>query len=307
MDYNITEKGWECPDCGRYNSTISLYCGKCNHEFTDYRNREDTGYRIWKNDLGYYICSNCEERMLSGLDDSCPKCGIKWVGSQRFETLVCPACKTNQKNLDAEYCIQCGEALFTKKIVEVKQCPDCKTNYEITDKFCDKDGKKLIIKKIEVEDQDNPNFELAKSSEKHKVSQKAEQIYKEKELPMNWYRFITYGLCPIAVIASLLWIPILYDKYSYNDYFGLAVFGMLVNTVLCAIVGISLHKKTTWSWKFLIGLYAFNGLFGRIELLDEWGSMSYFMFVIFVNALTTLPNYIYYSKRSHLFVNKFEL
>ena len=49
---------------------------------------------------------------------------------------------TNQKNLDAEYCIQCGEALFTRKIVEVKQCPDCKTNYEITDKFCDKDGKK---------------------------------------------------------------------------------------------------------------------------------------------------------------------
>jgi len=300
MDYNITEKGWECPDCGRYNSTISRYCGKCNHEFIDYRNIEDTGYRIWKNDLGYYICSNCKERMLSGLDDSCPKCGIKWVGSQRFETLVCPACKTNQKNLDAEYCIQCGEALFTKKIVEVKQCPDCKTNYEITDKFCDKDGKKLIIKKIEVEDQNNPNFELAKSSEKHKVSQKTEQIDKEKKIPMNWYNFVTYIMCPIGIIGSIWWVLELSDYPMVEDF---VIFSLLFNALLLGILMYGLHNKTTWSWKLLLGLYVFNSLFGRIEKLDEWGPFPYLIFVLIVSAITTYPNYIYFNKRKHLFVD----
>ena len=54
---------------------------------------------------------------------------------------------------------------------------------------------------------------------------------------------------------------------------------MFVNIALCAILGIALHKKTTWSWKFLIGIYVLNSIFGRIELLDEWELLSYFIFV----------------------------
>jgi len=272
------------------------------------------GSKLYNYDTSSYRCSECGEH-VGLVNESCFKCGIKFddyhlENSKTLkETLVCPACKAKQKHQDAMYCIKCGADLFPKKKKKIKECPSCNTHYEMSDKFCDKDGGKLKIIEIEVEDDNNPNIEVVESSSTSNRPEKTQHNDKDadKELPMNWYKFITYGMCPIAVVASLLWIAILYDKYSYNDYLNLAVGGMLINAVLCAIVGISLHQKTTWSWKFLIGLYVFNGLFGRIELLDEWGSMSYFMFVIFVNALTTLPNYIYYSKRSHLFVNKFEL
>tara|TARA_B100002019_G_C21171727_1_gene548813 strand:- start:90 stop:845 length:756 start_codon:yes stop_codon:yes gene_type:complete len=244
--------------------------------------------KIFNNKDYLYVCSNCEKH-VGVVHDSCPHCHS--VFSDNPNLLVCPSCSYVQKNSKAEYCRKCGKSIFTYKTIEVKQCPDCKTEFDEEDEFCDKDGKKLSINTIEVPDDKNPNFKITQGSEK---------------LPMNWYNFFTYGLCPIAVIASLLWIGILYDRYPYNDYFNLAVGAMLVNSVLSIILAISLHQKTTWSWKLLIGLYVFNGLFGRIELLDDWGSMFYFIFVIIVNALTTLPNYIYFNKRRHLFVNKFE-
>ena len=131
-----------------------IECNQCGASLKGFSSKNE-GYREYNEDSDYYICSNCGEDV--GLThDSCPKCEIKFdnvfpPSTEKELLLICPSCKTNQKNLDAEYCIQCGEALFTKKIVEVKQCPDCKTNYEITDKFCDKDGEKLKIIEIEVE------------------------------------------------------------------------------------------------------------------------------------------------------------
>jgi len=311
--YNIEYSEYVCSNCKEWGAKTKKTCDKCGMDFDPKQNLakdDQIAIKIWNNEDSLYVCSNCGKH-VGVVHDSCPLCHS--VFSDNPNLLVCPSCNYVQKNLKAEYCRKCGKSIFTYKSIEVKQCPDCKTEFDEEDEFCDKDGKKLSINTIEVPDDKNPNFKLTQGSAQSKTGKKTiptkdnkEEPIQPTELPMNWYKFITYGLCPIAVIASLLWIAILYDRYSYNDYFNLAVGGMLVNSVLSVILAISLHQKTTWSWKFLIGLYAFNGLFGRIELLDEWGSMSYFIFVIFVNALTTLPNYIYFNKRRHLFVNKFE-
>ena len=220
-------------------------------------------------------------------------------GPYKNMLFVCPDCKTEQKHQDAEYCINCGADLFPKKKVKVKKCPTCKTRYEWPDRFCDKDGKELIIMEIEVGD-DNPNVEVGKilpdSKDTERVNGNDDNVNVKK--PMNWYKFVTYVMCPLGIIISL------YLSYIFNEYSeNFEALSWFINAGFLGILLYGLHNRTTWSWKLLLGLYIMNGLFGRFEKLDEWGPFPYLIFVIFVMAITTYPNYIYFKKRRHLFQN----
>ena len=238
-------------------------------------------------------------------------------------TLICPDCKTKQKHQDALYCINCGADLFPKTKIEVKECPTCKTRYEMSDTFCDKDGTKLAIWEMEVDD-DNPNVEVVKMLRDSKNYEKFNEDYDNPNLevkkmlpdskdterinenddnvnekqPMNWYKFVTYVMCPLGIITSLYWMFIFID-YS-EDIETLLWF---LNAGFLGILLYGLHNRTTWSWKLLIGAYIFNSLLRRVELLDEWGLTPYLIFLVIANLMVTYPNYIYFKKRGHLFQN----
>jgi hypothetical protein len=225
-----------------------------------------------------------------------------------FETLavkpplshkVCSACKTEQKHQDALYCINCGADLFPKTKIEVKECPTCKTRYEMSDTFCDKDGTKLAIWEIEVDD-DNPKVEVEKilsdSIDTERVNENDDNVNEKK--PMKWHKFVTYVMCPLGIIISL-YLSFIFNEYSED----IEAFSWSINAGFLGILLYGLHNRTTWSWKLLLGLYIMNGLFGRFEKLDEWDPFSYLIFVIFVMAITTYPNYIYFKKRGHFFQN----
>ena len=214
-------------------------------------------------------------------------------------TLICPDCKTKQKHQDALYCINCGADLFPKTKIEVKECPTCKTRYEMSDTFCDKDGTKLAIWEIEVDD-DNPKVEVEKilsdSIDTERVNENDDNVNEKK--PMKWYKFVTYVMCPLGIIISL-YLSFIFNEYSED----IEAFSWSINAGFLGILLYGLHNRTTWSWKLLLGLYIMNGLFGRFEKLDEWDPFSYLIFVIFVMAITTYPNYIYFKKRGHFFQN----
>ena len=72
--------------------------------------------------------------------------------------LICSACNFVQKHSTAKFCIKCGATLFPKKKIKVNECPNCKTHYDMSDNFCDKDGDKLMLIEIEVEEDDNPKI-----------------------------------------------------------------------------------------------------------------------------------------------------
>ena len=274
---------------------------------TDYKNK--TAEKVWNNVLAIYFCSNCDNH-AEWINEKCSNCGaiFQQPGTEDKENpdLICSPCNFVQKNSTATFCINCGAALFPKKKVKVNECPTCKTHYEISDKFCDKDGNKLKLIEIEVDDNDNPNLKVIKSLAIRKTPKDSNNPDEVKEnsktmnikLPMNWYKFLTYVMCPFGIIGMIV---LMFRLSDYVDH--IVIFSLLFDCLLIGIFMFGLHNKTTWSWKMLLGLYFLNSLFGRIEKLDEWGPFVYLIFVIIVNAFTTYPSYIYFNKRKHLFVN----
>jgi len=302
--YDIEYHEYICSNCNEWGARTKETCNKCGMDFDPKQKlvKDDKiAIKKWNNEDSLYICSNCGKH-VGVVHDSCPLCHS--VFSDNPNLLVCPSCKYVQKNLKAEYCRKCGKSLFTYKSIEVKQCPDCKTEFHKEDEFCDKDGKKLVVNTIEVPDDKNPNFKLTQSSTKFKSNEQTTPIKENKEkpirteLPMNWYKFLTYIMCPIGIIGSIWWVFYLID--FAEDFI---IFSFLFNGLLIGILMYGLHNKTIWSWKLLLGLYVLNSLFGRIEKLDEWGPFLYLLFVLIVSVFTTYPNYIYFNKRKHFFTN----
>jgi len=273
------------------------------------------GIRIYNKVDKDYICSECANVVFLRAS-ICEHCKVKLRGfSRNFEHLnvskkadyynnelekvlgkrikqglICPKCESPQKNNNAVFCIKCGESLFPKKSIKIKQCPDCKSNYNVDDIFCDIDGKKLINKKIEV-DGDNPNYKIINQKKSERKNNDSSD-----ELPMNWYRFITYIMCPISLFVSFGMILLPYSEPYSSAYY-------LFDLILICILLYGLASKTSWSWKLLLVLYILNSIFGRIDYVEEWGPIFYLMFVLIVNVSTTFPNYLYFNKRKHLFIN----
>jgi DNA-directed RNA polymerase subunit M/transcription elongation factor TFIIS len=258
-----------------------------------------TAKKVWNDILTEYYCSNCDYH-TEWVNEKCNYCGaiFQQPDSENKENLnlICSACNSVQKHSTATFCINCGEALFTKKKVKVNECPTCKTHFEISDKFCDKDGNKLKI--VEIEEGTENQVETVEPKVKQIKTNDAVTSDADEELPMNWYKFLTYVACPLGIIAMIVLILRLSDYVDDIVTFSFLFDGLLIGTLM-----FGLHNKTAWSWKLLLGLNILNSLFGRIEALVEWGPFVYLIFVIIVNAFTTFPNYIYFKKRKHLFVN----
>ena len=123
------------------------------------------------------------------------------------------------------------------------------------------------------------------------------EIDKDKvtDLPMNWYKFITYLLFPAAILVYLyLAVLIGDDTVAVSLLFG-AVFG--------AIIIYGLHNRTSWSWKLLIISYILHISTYRLDRVEDLGIIPYLIVVVIVNFIIAYPNYIYFNKRKHLFNN----
>lgn len=281
--YNKIDKDYICSKCGAEATIIQYKCANCKEKFDRISSRDET-LTLSKNDDGY----NDQLKNIIG---------IKLKG----ERLICPSCESIQKNNEAVYCIKCGESLFPKKIIKVKQCPECKSNYDANDVFCDKDGKKLINKKVEVEDDKNPNYKLIKTPKKPTSTDDGINPLTPKELPMKWYNFIIYVSMPLASISLLFWMYFLSqfdsDYEFYYFYLFLLFIAQLINWY-------GLYKKFNWSWKLYIGLLTFNVFIQSIDKAVQLDSfIGFFIFMIFAIPLVVYPQYLYFKKRNHLFVD----
>ena len=181
-----------------------------------------------------------------------------------------------------------GFFIFLKKT----NFPDIMSKTKVTPK-----GRKLFTKKKKI----HPT-----------KSEIAKEPYKIADLSMRWYQYITYFLLPISALLVLM--------ISVVGYFGDKPLLVLIpkpilfsSTFLFGVLIYGLHKKSTWSWKLLILclLLIMNLLFYRISqvesflpnLLEMPNNLTYLIAVVFVNAFVIFPNYIYFNKRKHLFIN----
>ena len=119
------------------------------------------------------------------------------------------------------------------------------------------------------------------------------------ELPMKWYNFVTYIQCPLGIIMSIL--AMLYNINNYGELIFTVFY--LFNALLAGILMYGLYKKTIWSWKLLLGFYIFNSIFARIDYLEVLQPLRYLVIIIVLNIVLTIPSYVYFNKRNHLFVN----
>ena len=196
---------------------------------SDYKNK--TAEKVW-NDRAQFVCSICDNH--AGYKTAkCSNCGaiFQQPGSEDKENpdLICSACNFVQKNSTATFCINCGAALFPKKKVKVNECPTCKTHYEISDKFCDKDGNKLKI--IEVEEGSEFQVSDIKSEELDKEiveTVSTDKVQEEQtELGFGWGIFWIVA-CILQGIVLLF-----YSIYGLNEYLINPGYAIVIFAISC--------------------------------------------------------------------------
>jgi len=269
-----------CNDCKYFINDkfwiIKTYLGRC--EFYDEKRHCDNEC-IAVTRYGYSLTPNKESTKIENNN----------------QKPICPNCNKPQ-NDNAIFCKDCGTEISPKELVTIAYCEKCESEYDKSYTFCEKEGNKLKI--IEIEKGTKNQVTTIKPKIKQMKTNEAITSDTDVELPMKWYKFVTYVMCPLGIIGIIV---LILGLSNYVD--DIVTFSLLFDSLLIGILMLGLHNKTAWSWKLLLGLYIINSLFGRIEALDEWGPFVYLIFVIIVNAFTTYPNYIYFNKRKHLFVN----
>lgn len=166
-----------------------------------------------------------------------------------------------------------------------KYCSHCGALILGADKFCGSCGAAVIrtqrvesIKKTQNEDGKFVN-------------------YKIKGMPMNWYSFVKNF--SILIGGSLATLGLL--KEGVDNENGYIVIAAIIHGLLIATLFYGMHKLKIWAWYYLmfyfiiiIPTYAFlTGAqigFGMAALMALGFSLIY-----------SLPNYIYFNKRKHLF------
>ena len=325
---------YRCSECNTAVTIKDSSCIICKRDFSDEIIVEEPVVEKVndKNDNDIVIiikCPQCSGQLnhLAIVNRVCPNCEYVLTDSEINSIKpICPSCEKMQDNIKAMHCKYCGENLYPKEKINV--CPECNNKYDITYKYCDIDGKELVGEELESEpekilipkiDRDGYSdwYEQSKEIFQKPVIKPGSDIKTptvekpfikpesnikaftvENPLPMNWYNILTYFFCPTGIIGSILWMFYLSESVE-----GFITFASILDTLLICILMYGLYNKTTWSWKLLLTFYIFNSLFGRIENLENWGPFPYLIFVLIANAITTYPNYIYFNKRKHLFVN----
>ena len=128
----------------------------------------------------------------------------------------------------------------------------------------------------------------------------------KKELSMKWYKIMTYGMMPLFLLICILTLK------AWGGFFT----GVVLILTTISIIG--LHQKSGWApVVFTIFIFTsflliiFDYLNFKNSFLNEVGLPTNFMgyqdgaisLIIITWIIWSVPNYIYFSKRKHLFVN----
>ena len=248
-----------------------------------------------------YPCLNCNApNLLTGSflgfeyinDTELHLAGISAISSSSTSQLLCPNCEKPQ-NFNAVFCKDCGTEIYPKRTVSMAYCDKCESEYDESNKFCEKDGNKLIHKKVI--DDFLENHELTDGVDEKPQSISKLDRFNEIYLPMRWYSFITYFLLPISFVINLF-LATSIDNESFTTSF-------FIDAVFVSILIYGLYKKTSWSWQLLILAFILKFAISGIDKVADIGILSYLIVVAIMNIIITYPNYIYFNKRKHLFVN----
>lgn len=166
-----------------------------------------------------------------------------------------------------------------------KYCSHCGALVLGMDKFCGNCGA-AVIRIQRVESIKKPQNEDGKFVN-----------YKIKGVPMNWYSFVKN----ISVLAGGSMATLGLLKEAVDNENGYLVIFAIIHGLLIATLFYGMHKLKIWAWYYLmfyfiiiIPAYAFlTGVqagFGVAVLMAFAFSLIY-----------SLPNFIYFSKRKHLF------
>jgi hypothetical protein len=263
----------QCNDCDyfirdNYLLIIESYSGRC--EFYDEK-RNCGNECIAVTRYGYSLTPNKESTKIENNN----------------QKPICPNCNKPQ-NDNATFCKDCGTEISPKELVTIAYCDKCKSEYHKSYQFCEEDGNQLVLKKKEIDE--SPKIINDEPTDSNEID-----IDKVTDLPMNWYKFITYLLFPAAILVYLYFAVLIGDD-------TVAVL-LLFGAVFSAIIIYGLHNRTSWSWKLLIISYILNTSTSRLDRVEDLGIFPYLIVVVIVNFIITYPNYIYFNKRKHLFTN----
>lgn len=109
----------------------------------------------------------------------------------------------------------------------------------------------------------------------------------DKNLPFNWFEFYVYFRIPaglIFIVISFILTP---------DIF------LMINAILLVILFRGLKNRTLWGWRLNFAVLVLEALFMPMGLATS--TISYPWMVVIVGLIWTLPNWIYFLERKHLF------
>ena len=215
---------------------------------------------------------------------------IKLENAEKIHN-YCPNCNKPQ-NDNAIFCEDCGtQILLQNELVTIAYCEKCESEFDESFKFCQKDGYELVLKEKEIDESPkNINDEPKDSNEidKDKVT----------DLPMNWYRAFTYAMLPLFIIYFAMTV-----KWWGGDLTVLLI-------VPTAFLIIGHHRMSRWAPTFF-NFYIFTSFLPilidynnyRMDFGVEVETEVLFLLSILIWVFWSVPNYIYFNKRKHLFVN----
>ena len=215
---------------------------------------------------------------------------IKLENAEKIHN-YCPNCNKPQ-NDNAIFCEDCGtQILLQNELVTIAYCEKCESEFDESFKFCQKDGYELVLKEKEIDESPkNINDEPKDSNEidKDKVT----------DLPMNWYQAFTYAILPLFIIFCAM---------TLNWRGGFFTLIAIVSTPIL-IFGFSSMRE--WAPPFF-NFYIFTSFLPilidynnyRMDFGVEVETEVLFLLSILIWVFWSVPNYIYFNKRKHLFVN----
>ena len=302
---------YRCSECNTLVTLKDSSCLICKRDFSDEIIVEEPVVEKAndKNDNDTFLiikCPQCSGHLndLAIVNRFCPNCKYAMTDSEINSIKpICPSCEKMQDKIKAMHCKYCGENLYPKEKINV--CPECNNKYDITYKYCDIDGKELVGEELESEpekilipkiDSDGYSdwYEQSKEIFQKPVIKPEGNIKTstvEKPLPMNWYYFITYVGFPLGLLQNI-----------YFAYILDSIFVVTVGILYAAIMIFLLHRKIKWGWQFYLGSILLVIILRVIDMIAI-NPIVFFIVVPILCFILLYPQYLYFKKRKHLFVN----
>ena len=150
-------------------------------------------------------------------------------------------------------------------------------------------------------------FYIIESKKELKIDKNKKELkIDKKELSMEWYKIMTYGMMPLFLLICIL---------TLMSWGGLFTGVVLILTTI-SIIG--LHQKSEWAPDvFTIFIFTSflpiildylnykNSFLNELEFpTNSMGSGDGAISLILITwIIWSIPNHIYFSKRKHLFIN----